>query len=121
MGMGNENGKGKNSNIPHLPIDENLPTKLERSQTIDMEAYLRSKSLYETTNEAQRRQDIINDLTHICREWVKGVRIEEGIKDSECLSEYVRIFTFGSYRLGVHGPGSDVDALCVGPRHVSRS
>lgn len=40
---------------------------------------------------------------------------EETIKNSGG-----KLFTFGSYRLGVHSPDTDIDALCVAPRHIER-
>ncbi len=46
--------------------------------------------------------------------------LARGLSESAAEAAGGKIFTFGSYRLGVHGPGSDIDTLCVVPKHVSR-
>ena len=57
----------------------------------------------------------------IVHEWIKNCGQKEG-KDQETIEKSGgKIFTFGSYRLGVNGPNSDIDALCVAPRHIDRT
>lgn len=52
--------------------------------------------------------------------FVKKVSIMRGFTEAAAEAAGGKIFTFGSYRLGVHGPGSDIDTLCVVPKHVTR-
>jgi hypothetical protein len=48
------------------------------------------------------------------------VSTSRGLSEAAANAAGGKIFTFGSYRLGVHGPGDDIDTLCVVPKHVSR-
>lgn len=54
------------------------------------------------------------------KKFVHKVCLSRGLSDASAAAAGGKIFTFGSYRLGVHGPGSDIDTLCVVPKHVSR-
>jgi poly(A) polymerase len=62
----------------------------------------------------------LGKLDGIFKDFVKTVSISNGLPAELANEVGGKIFTFGSYRLGVHGRGSDIDTLCVAPKHVKR-
>lgn len=59
-------------------------------------------------------------MTSLVKDFVYKASLARGHSESQARSAGGKIFTFGSYRLGVHGPGADIDTLCVVPKHVQR-
>uniref|UniRef100_A0A7S2T512 Poly(A) polymerase n=1 Tax=Chloropicon primus TaxID=1764295 RepID=A0A7S2T512_9CHLO len=79
----------------------------------------RGFGLYEPEEESRRREEVLGRLYEILQRWIKATT-ERNMGADFAQEAHVELFTFGSYRLGVHTPGSDLDTLCIGPRHVSR-
>lgn len=44
----------------------------------------------------------------------------QGMSETLATEAGAKVYTFGSYRLGVHGAGADIDTLCVCPRHIEQ-
>ena len=63
---------------------------------------------------------MLGRLAALVKKFVKHVSLKRGLSESAASAAGGKIYTFGSYRLGVHGPGTDIDTLCVVPRHVAR-
>ena len=59
-------------------------------------------------------------IQKITTEFVKQISRLRNLPQSSIDAAGGKIFTFGSYRLGVYGPGSDIDTLVVVPKHVTR-
>lgn len=59
-------------------------------------------------------------MAAVVKKFVRKVALARGLSEAAANAAGGKIFTFGSYRLGVHGPGTDIDTLCVVPKHVSR-
>ena len=67
--------------------------------------FLESQNLYEGPEEAERREAALVEIGEIVKGWVRGVYAAKGFPPSFCEDVNAAVFTFGSYRLGVHGPG----------------
>jgi poly(A) polymerase len=63
---------------------------------------------------------VLGRVADLVKKFVHKVYIIRGLSEAAAAAAGGKIFTFGSYRLGVHGPGSDIDTLCVVPKHVQR-
>eukprot|EP01099_Mayorella_cantabrigiensis_P005414 TRINITY_DN4332_c0_g1_i1.p1 TRINITY_DN4332_c0_g1~~TRINITY_DN4332_c0_g1_i1.p1 ORF type:complete len:701 (-),score=179.38 TRINITY_DN4332_c0_g1_i1:227-2275(-) len=103
------------------PLSVALPTEEDKERTRELENVLTEFGLYEPTEESERREEVLGKLNAIVKEWVRRVSIARGLSEQLAADAGAKIFTFGSYRLGVHSSGSDIDTLCVCPRHIDRS
>ncbi|KAK7398831.1 hypothetical protein VNO78_10004 [Psophocarpus tetragonolobus] len=102
------------------PISLSGPTEYDVIKTRELEKYLQDAGLYENQQEAAIREEVLGKLDQIVKIWVKTISRAKGQNDQLVQEANAKIFTFGSYRLGVHGPGADIDTLCVGPRQACR-
>ncbi|OLN81818.1 Poly(A) polymerase pla1 [Colletotrichum chlorophyti] len=127
------------------PISTALPTDAENQAMQALIEELRKQNTFESPADTEKRQislpsksnpgDILTNssypvtrhkvLAHlalICDEFVRRVarKREEG-NDALIRDARGKIFTYGSFRLGVFGPGSDIDTLVVAPRYVTRA
>ncbi|CAI0409534.1 unnamed protein product [Linum tenue] len=96
------------------------PSEADIQRNANLEKFLVDSGLYETKEEAEQRQEVLGRIDQIVKAWVKQLTRLRGYTDQTVEEANAVLFTFGSYRLGVHGPGADVDTLCVGPSYVNR-
>ncbi|EAY85083.1 hypothetical protein OsI_06439 [Oryza sativa Indica Group] len=102
------------------PLSLAMPTVADLHKTAELEKFLVEAGLYEGEEESAKREEVLREIDQIVKEWVKKVTIQKGYSEQMVKEANAVLFTFGSYRLGVHGPGADIDALCIGPSYVKR-
>lgn len=64
--------------------------------------------------------DVLSRLNDLVRKWIKETSVQKNMPESMAENVGGKIFAYGSYRLGVHNKGADIDTLCVAPRHILR-
>lgn len=102
------------------PVSTVGPTAAENKLNDELIAELKQENSFESAQDTQNRVDTLKLLQQLAEKFVYTVSRNKNMSDGMAKDAGGKIFTYGSYRLGVHGPGSDIDTLVVVPKHVTR-
>ena len=108
------------------PMSTNPPTEQDLQLSTDLDEALGQMGIFENPEELQLRREALSRLQIIANRWVKTkeippqlLRLHDGVSSRVTTSG--AIFPFGSYRLGVHFRGADIDSVFVAPCFISRA
>jgi poly(A) polymerase len=102
---------------PALPVvDGSWPTSKEEQFNATLAKYMEEHVPIESKLGIER---VLNRLGALCRDWIRSVCIRRGLPSDVVEAAGGQLFTSGSYRLGVHEPGADIDTILVVP-HMCR-
>lgn len=102
------------------PISLSHPKPEELAETEKLIETLKNNNLFESEEEARIREIVLGKLDTLVKEFVRTVYLKRNFSEAVANEAGGKIFTFGSYRLGVHSAGADIDTLCVVPKQVKK-
>ncbi|XP_029963027.1 poly(A) polymerase gamma-like isoform X1 [Salarias fasciatus] len=97
------------------------PRDIDHQYTQKLCDAMKPFGVFEDEEELNHRLAVLGKLNNFVKEWIAEISELKNLPPSAISCVGGKIFTFGSYRLGVHTKGADIDALCVAPRHVERT
>mmetsp|Transcript_12711 Transcript_12711/g.23824 ORF Transcript_12711/g.23824 Transcript_12711/m.23824 type:complete len:823 (-) Transcript_12711:110-2578(-) len=106
---------------PALPIvDSSPPNATEKSFDSLLQEYSEQNIPLESKSGIQLRERVLDRMGQLCRAWIKSVCLKIPLPQDAVENAGGALYTSGSYRLGVHEPGADIDAILVAPNVCSR-
>lgn len=102
------------------PVSLANPSQHDIQLNDAMIAELKARGSFESEQATKKRVEVLSLFQRMVQEFVYTVSKKKNMSDGMARDAGGKIFTFGSYRLGVYGPGSDIDTLVVVPKHVAR-
>ncbi|XP_049882188.1 poly(A) polymerase type 3 [Pectinophora gossypiella] len=96
------------------------PKPIDIEKTNELKESLVPFGVFESEAEMHHRMEVLGALHRLVRQWIRDESMRKNMPATVAETVGGNIYTFGSYRLGVHHRGADIDALCVAPRHIDR-
>ncbi|ODV93894.1 hypothetical protein PACTADRAFT_18518 [Pachysolen tannophilus NRRL Y-2460] len=103
------------------PISTAAPTTKENTLNDQLIQELKNQGTFESAAATAKREETLNILQKLAQEFVYKVSLAKNMTEGMARDAGGKVYTFGSYKLGVHSPGSDIDTLLVVPKHVTKN
>ena len=100
------------------PISLSASTPNDIISTNNLETFMKNLNLFDTDTQSIKREEVLAELNDVIQEWISEISMKTMPEQLATLKKG-QLHTFGSYRLGVHGGGADVDVLCICPQHIT--
>eukprot|EP00730_Choanoeca_flexa_P015774 TRINITY_DN7320_c0_g1_i1.p1 TRINITY_DN7320_c0_g1~~TRINITY_DN7320_c0_g1_i1.p1 ORF type:complete len:574 (+),score=106.39 TRINITY_DN7320_c0_g1_i1:123-1844(+) len=94
---------------------------LEEQEIENIKAGLEPHGVFDTDENMRKRRDVLYELNRLVQQWVIEIsQTKYGLSADVAKAVGAQVLPFGSYRLGVHTQGGDIDTLLCFPRHIER-
>jgi len=97
------------------------PTEADKELNAKLIACLREHDFFESEEESVKREMVLARLDQIVKEWCKRVSLKKNFSEQMAAEAGGKIFTLGSYRLGVHQKGRAPCRRCERRRRVTHT
>ncbi|KAG2377610.1 hypothetical protein C9374_009126 [Naegleria lovaniensis] len=101
-------------------VSSAFPTQKDLENTEKIIQILRKENRFPSDEENRKRFEVLAKLDGLIKIWVKKVCLKQGLSEDLVAEAGSKLVTFGSFRLGVHGPGADIDTLCIVPNMIEK-
>lgn len=88
------------------PISTALPEQNDISKNAELIEELKRENNYETQDETKKRMATLSTLQRCVIEFVKVVSRNQRLPEAQIAQFGGKVYPYGSYRLGVYGPGA---------------
>ena len=101
---------------PFFDVADGKPsTAKERTFDSTLHRFAKDNIPLESGEGLKRRERVLSRMERLCQDWVKSVCRKQGLPRQVAEAAGGMLKTSGSYRLGVHEPGADIDCILVVP------
>ena len=104
----------------YQPISVKAPSDVEKFASLALSKYIDKAYPQESVESRKAREKVLAKVDKLIKELVKRCTVASGVSEAQANDGGGNIFISGSYRLGVHTEGTDIDIICCLPKQVTK-